>query len=90
MVGVFVAFIRVVYGRMIYMSLPSCVPYTSFRALFSPCDIERLETLKIVYFLRGKVNSNKEGQRGNSIITLSLPCDHLRLCIAAFIIFKRI
>ena len=25
MVGVFVAFIRVVYGRMIYMSLPGCV-----------------------------------------------------------------
>ena len=24
MVGVFVAFIRVVYGRMIYMSLPDC------------------------------------------------------------------
>ena len=24
MVGVFVAFIRVVYGRMIYMSLPQC------------------------------------------------------------------
>ena len=29
MVGVFVAFIRVVYGRMIYMSLPGCNPTIS-------------------------------------------------------------
>ena len=29
MVGVFMAFIRVVYGRMIYMSLPTCAQYVA-------------------------------------------------------------
>ena len=41
MVGVFVAFIRVVYGRMIYMSLPlgESVSRDTEKRKHRPCDI---------------------------------------------------